>query len=723
MSDPLVSIVLPVYEGGRWLRRALASVGDQSESDFELIALDDGSSDATPAILADWARRDGRLRVVTRPHRGLVACLNHGLELARGRFVARLDADDWWARDRLARQLAFLRANPDCGIVGSAIWHADASGRLVRRALRPQSDLMIRWKALIWCPFTHSAVLLRRPLLEAHGLRYDPRCEGAEDYDLWLRLLGVTRAHNLPERLVVKRLHESTSVARAREIVPIRTAISRRAIASWAPDFEASDRELVAVRDAFHAMGRARLRDRPDRLRVTAKLLDLLESFARAHPGADGLDEIADCELGRIQRDLEPSWNRLALWRIVARGERLRPGFRAGYRKRRRERARSPRRPPGSRRGRDASGRARTLEPLRLELGPELSALREQIAAAGPADVTVLCLPRHGFGTTKVTIESLYANTGRRFKTIVADIHSPPGVRSYLEQQAKEREGFFPLRIDEFVSRQTARLLALELVDSPYVLFIDNNMLVSQGWLENLLAAARETGAAIVQPVLVTQGGDIHFSGGFVVEGARGIKRPHFQPGGPTLTRLADAKLERLDIDFAESHCCLARTDAMRIPDVLKECTHNAQTLCCAGYTLRHELGEKVIVEPTAVASIVPISFGYDLPWMCLCYMDPDLLASSYAELVALIGPGPSNDLESSLPWHRKHFRYLLATMASDGRLARQDLLEAHEIPGYIVGYDHDLPGGADRVIRERVVPYVEQTWPELRSRLEHWLR
>ena len=110
----------------------------------------------------------------------------------------------------------------------------------------------------------------------------------------------------------------------------------------------------------------------------------------------------------------------------------------------------------------------------------------------------------------------------------------------------------------------------------------------------------------------------------------------------------------------------------MRIPGVLKERLHNAQTLCCAGYTLRTLHGRRLVIEPTVVASIVPISFGYDLPWMCLSYMNPDLITDSYAELVSLMGPGPSDDLEGAMRWHQNHFKYLLRTMTRDGRMTQK---------------------------------------------------
>lgn len=348
--------------------------------------------------------------------------------------------------------------------------------------------------------------------------------------------------------------------------------------------------------------------------------------------------------------------------------------------------------------------------------------LRDRVRAAGPSEATIVCIPRHGHGTARVCIDSVYAHTRRRFKLIYVDVASPPAVAAHLAGEAMRRDGFFHLRIDELVSRQTARLLGLDLVSDPRVVFLDNNMLVSPGWLGHLLDAAEESGAAMVSPIIVTQGGDIHFSAGFVKRRFGRVVRPHFQRGGPVRCKVSDARLERVDIDFAESHCCLAETAAVRLPGVLREDMHNAQTLCYAAYLLGRRFGRRTVIEPRAVTSIVPISFGYDVEWMCRSYMDRRLLVDSYRHLRALMGRGPGTDLEPALAWHSKHFRYLLTTLPLDDRLTRADLLAAEEVPDEIRGYDHPLRPDADARIRRCVLPHVERTQPELASLLESWL-
>ena len=176
-------------------------------------------------------------------------------------------------------------------------------------------------------------------------------------------------------------------------------------------------------------------------------------------------------------------------------------------------------------------------EEIRRGLGQQLAALDTLLAAADDAVVTIVCVPRHGHATTRTTVESLFASTPVPFRLIVVDIASLESVRDFLEAGARTRRELMHVRLDEFVSRQTARLVVLDRIHTPYTVLVDNNMLFRSGWLEALLACAEETGAAMVSPVIVTQGGHIHFSGGFVVPYEGVIVRPHAQRGGPNLLR------------------------------------------------------------------------------------------------------------------------------------------------------------------------------------------
>ena len=117
MTSPLVSVVLPVRNGAADLPKAIDTILAQTFTDFELIVVNDGSTDGTAAVLD--AIRDPRVRVVHQENMGLAAALNRGISLARGRYIARQDHDDWAKPTRLEKQVAFMEANPDCALVGT----------------------------------------------------------------------------------------------------------------------------------------------------------------------------------------------------------------------------------------------------------------------------------------------------------------------------------------------------------------------------------------------------------------------------------------------------------------------------------------------------------------------------------------------------------------------------------------------------------------------------
>jgi len=191
-ETPAVSVLLPFRDAGEHFEPALRSMARQSFRDFEVIAVDDGSSDESADRLEAWSRRDRRFRLVRQPPRGLVAALNTGLEHCRGELVARMDADDVSTRRRLELQVARLRAEPGLDVVSCLVRHFPraeiAEGfRLYERWLNGlvTHEAILR-ERFIESPLAHPTVVLRRRLLEEVG-GYRDR-DWPEDYDLWLRL-------------------------------------------------------------------------------------------------------------------------------------------------------------------------------------------------------------------------------------------------------------------------------------------------------------------------------------------------------------------------------------------------------------------------------------------------------------------------------------------------------------------------------------------------------
>jgi glycosyltransferase involved in cell wall biosynthesis len=202
---PAVTVLLPVYNGEKFLRPAIDSVLAQTYRNFELLIINDGSSDGTEAIIQSY--RDDRIVYVRNEQNlRLIATLNRGLDLARGVYVARMDADDVSRPQRLERQVGFMDANPGVAASGSA-YQVLAHGLVVRRAPLPTDPQELKCRSLFHCPLAHPTVIMRRDVLREASLRYPADYPHSEDYALWVRLQDNHQLANLPEALVKIRVH------------------------------------------------------------------------------------------------------------------------------------------------------------------------------------------------------------------------------------------------------------------------------------------------------------------------------------------------------------------------------------------------------------------------------------------------------------------------------------------------------------------------------------
>jgi glycosyltransferase involved in cell wall biosynthesis len=379
---PLVSVLLAVHDGEAFVRTAVASVLAQTFSDLELLAVDDASSDRTPEILA--AIDDSRLRVIRNEERlGLARSLNRGLDTARGRFVARLDADDVALPRRLERQVAYLRASRSTAVVGASVMELDA-GRVGRVHAMPSGAVAVRWAALFSSPFFHPTVLVERDVLERHSLRYDTTYEESEDYDLWSRFLDVADGDNLPEPLVLYRVHPEQASQRRRELQrECQLRVARRAISRVAPGLPPDGVELA------WRVGAPEPIELAEAEAAALAYLELVGAFEQrwgrdARPrAARDLMRLATRASGAVRA------------RIAGQALRLDPGLPANVLGRRRER-----RQLGSAR-REAEGLLRrlagadALAPIRVaavfpEPTPYRAPLLDRIAAQPEIDLTVV---------------------------------------------------------------------------------------------------------------------------------------------------------------------------------------------------------------------------------------------------------------------------------------------------------------------------------------------
>lgn len=210
-KNPLVSVILPTYNRGWIIKEAIDSVLEQEFSDFELIVVDDGSTDDTPAILNTYGRD---IRVLRQSNRGVSAARNRGIAASAGQLIAFLDSDDLWLPQKLTAQVDFFAARPDAVI-------CQTEEQWIRNGIRVNPKMrhhkfsgMIFERSLELCLVSPSAVMLRRALFETAGM-FDERLPACEDYDLWLRISCRYPVYLIDTPLIVKRGGHADQLSRA----------------------------------------------------------------------------------------------------------------------------------------------------------------------------------------------------------------------------------------------------------------------------------------------------------------------------------------------------------------------------------------------------------------------------------------------------------------------------------------------------------------------------
>lgn len=207
-----VSVLMPVYNGEAFVAQAIKSVLRQTFHDFELIVIDDGSTDKSVDIVSGFD--DSRIRLFqNQSNSGVAATLNRGLSLARGEYIARMDADDVCVKSRLAKQVEYLDTNSEVGIVGSWIRLFGDQLPLVEKT-PVDSDILAAY-LIFDNPIFHPTVMLRQSLIESDGLSYNTTFNRTEDFELWIRAAEYTELGNIPIVLHKMRHHKQsvTSIA------------------------------------------------------------------------------------------------------------------------------------------------------------------------------------------------------------------------------------------------------------------------------------------------------------------------------------------------------------------------------------------------------------------------------------------------------------------------------------------------------------------------------
>lgn len=268
-GNPLVSVVLPIYNGEKFLHEAVESILGQTLSDFEFIVVDDGSKDGSRAILEEYSHRDKRMIFSALPkNQGVAIASNHGLKMARGKYIARMDADDISLPERFEKQAAFLETHSEIDIIGSATLLVDDRAHKIGLQSVPLEDLAIRWKGCFSSPLIPPTIMFRRSVIVEHDLNYRGPMEQAEDIDFLLRFLEFAKGANLAEPLYVYRVHTASITSQyGRNAVDRKSQILFTNLQKHFPDLVISFDQAKQVSDA--------LLGRPDMLSKRALAADI----------------------------------------------------------------------------------------------------------------------------------------------------------------------------------------------------------------------------------------------------------------------------------------------------------------------------------------------------------------------------------------------------------------------------------------------------------------
>lgn len=209
MKSPTVSIAMSVHSGADTLDRCLDSIKGQTFKDYEIICINDASTDNTAAILQSRRKdfEDDQLHIVTNnTNRGLTKSLNKGIKQARGSYIARIDADDWWEPTKLEKQMNWLTSHPDNGVVGT--WYINHQDKRTSHVRLPTNNKDIKRYIFRRNPFGHSCVVMKKDSFDSVG-GYNESLRYGQDLDLWFRLLPLTTFHNINEYLCHRTIDET----------------------------------------------------------------------------------------------------------------------------------------------------------------------------------------------------------------------------------------------------------------------------------------------------------------------------------------------------------------------------------------------------------------------------------------------------------------------------------------------------------------------------------
>mgnify|MGYP000566060546 FL=1 len=214
-TSPLISVIIPAFNAELYIQEALKSVCSQTYLNLEIIIIDDGSSDRTREIIEQF--QDTRILLISRENRGLIATLNEAIEISRGDYIARMDADDICLGTRLDRQVQYLRKHHNIGLLFTGIEYVDENGRELRKKVSAKSRKLEPVELLFGCPVCHPTAMFDMTKLKKSDIQYDKAYCLAEDFELWTRLVNITEIGIINEVLFKYRIHPNSITSKNNE--------------------------------------------------------------------------------------------------------------------------------------------------------------------------------------------------------------------------------------------------------------------------------------------------------------------------------------------------------------------------------------------------------------------------------------------------------------------------------------------------------------------------
>ena len=219
MNNPLVSVIMSVYNSEKYLAEAIESILNQTYKNFEFIIINDGSTDSSLDIIQEYMKKDNRIVLINRENKGLPYSLNEGIEKVKGKYIARMDADDISLPTRFEEQVKFMEENSKISICGTwaEVFRKDMKTKFLKQ---PTNNDDMKVRLLFSVCFAHPTVMIRKYILDKYNLKYNLEYVNAQDYELWSRISEVTTMANLPKILLKYRISENsiTSVTDSQKI-------------------------------------------------------------------------------------------------------------------------------------------------------------------------------------------------------------------------------------------------------------------------------------------------------------------------------------------------------------------------------------------------------------------------------------------------------------------------------------------------------------------------